>query len=45
MVSFTNHCNAIFSDRFHSKTKNRALKCLKMFGTLKIFFYLSLSSP
>ena len=45
MVSFTDHCNAIFIDRFPSKTKTGILKCFKMLGTLKIIFYLSLSSP
>ena len=40
MVSFTDHYDAIFIDRFPSKTKLE-----KIDGTLIILFYVSVSSP
>ena len=40
VVSFTDHYNAIFIDRFSSQTKIK-----KIHGILIIFLYVSLSSP
>ena len=40
MISFTDHHNAIFIDRFPSQTKLE-----KIHGTLIILFYVNLSSP